>query len=42
MVSKIIQSYELKRISISKYALGLEATGLTQDYQGEIDIIFSQ
>jgi len=32
---KIIQSYELNRISISKYVLGLEATGLAEDYEGK-------
>ena len=31
---KIIQSYELRRVSISKYVLGLEATGLAEDYEG--------
>ena len=32
---KIIQSYELNRLSISKYVLGLEATGLAEDYEGK-------
>jgi len=31
---RIIQSYELKRISISKFVLGSEATGLAYDYEG--------
>ncbi len=32
---KIIQSYELNRLSISKYVLGLEATGLAEDFEGK-------
>jgi hypothetical protein len=32
---KIIQSFELNRLSISKYVLGLEATGLAEDYEGK-------
>jgi hypothetical protein len=32
---KIIQSFELKRVSVSKYVLGLEATGLAEDYEGK-------
>ena len=31
---RIIQSYELKRVSISKFVLGLEATDLAHDYEG--------
>ena len=31
---RIIQSYELKRISVSKFVLGLEATNLAHDYEG--------
>ena len=31
---RIIQSYELKRVSISKFVLGLEATNLAHDYEG--------
>ena len=31
---RIIQSYELKRISVSKFVLGLEATKLAHDYEG--------
>ena len=31
---RIIQSYELKRISISKFVLGLEATDLAHDQEG--------
>ncbi len=32
---KIIQSFELRRVSVSKYVLGLEATGLAEDYEGK-------
>lgn len=32
---KIIQSFELKRVSVSKYVLGLESTGLAEDYEGK-------
>jgi len=32
---KIIQSYELKRLSISKYVLGMEASGLAEDFEGK-------
>ena len=31
---RIIQSYQLKRISVSKFVLGLEATNLAHDYEG--------
>tara|TARA_Y100000741_G_scaffold356956_1_gene334228 strand:- start:563 stop:1315 length:753 start_codon:yes stop_codon:yes gene_type:complete len=31
---RIIQSYELKRISVSKFVLGLEATNLAHDFEG--------
>ena len=31
---RIIQSYQLKRISVSKFVLGLEATNLAYDYEG--------
>jgi len=31
---RIIQSYELNRVSISKFVLGLEATDLAHDYEG--------
>ena len=31
---RIIQSYELKRISVSKFVLGLEATNLAHDHEG--------
>jgi len=31
---RIIQSYQLKRISVSKFVLGLEATNLAHDFEG--------
>ena len=31
---RIIQSYELKRVSVSKFVLGLEAANLAHDYEG--------
>jgi hypothetical protein len=31
---KLIQSYQLKRVSVSKYVLGCEATKLAYDYEG--------
>ncbi len=31
---RIIQSYELKRVSVSKFVLGMEATNLAHDYEG--------
>ena len=31
---RIIQSYELKRISVSKFVLGMEYTNLAHDYEG--------
>lgn len=32
---RVIQSFELKRLSVSKYVLGVEATGLAFDYEGK-------
>ena len=31
---RIIQNYQLKRLSVSKFVLGLEATNLAYDYEG--------
>ncbi len=31
---RIIQNYQLKRLSVSKFVLGLEATNLAHDYEG--------
>ena len=31
---KIIQSYQLKRLSVSKFVLGLEHTKLARDFEG--------
>ena len=31
---RIIQSYQLKRVSISKFVLGIESTNLAHDYEG--------
>tara|TARA_B100000886_G_scaffold338915_1_gene302914 strand:+ start:2105 stop:2857 length:753 start_codon:yes stop_codon:yes gene_type:complete len=31
---RIIQNYQLKRISVSKFVLGMESTNLAQDYEG--------
>ena len=36
---RIIQSYQLKRISVSKFVLGLEATNLAHDYEGIYKLI---
>ena len=31
---RIIQNYQLKRISVSKFVLGMETTNLAHDYEG--------
>ena len=31
---RIIQSYQLKRISVSKFVIGMEASNLAHDYEG--------
>ena len=31
---RIIQNYQLKRISVSKFVLGMEATNLAYDHEG--------
>ena len=31
---KIIQSFQLNNVSVSKFALGIESSGLSYDYEG--------